>query len=103
MSFQFSNPNYLLLLPMALAWVLWFAWKSDVQVSPWRRGLGTGIRLVVLLALVFALAGLQWRRPLEGVNIFFVLDRSDSVPSSQQEQSRLYLNQVSKEKKRFWR
>ncbi len=98
MNFQFSNPNYLLLLPFALAWVLWLAWKSDVQVSPFRRWLATGIRLVVLVALVFAIAGLQWLRPLEGVNIFFLLDRSDSVPSPQQEKARLYINQVAKQK-----
>ena len=77
MNFQFSNPNYLLVLPLAVVWVVWLAWKSDVQVSPWRRWLATGVRLVVLCALVLAIAGLQWLRPLEGVNIFFLLDRSD--------------------------
>src|SRR5262249_49957865 len=42
-------------------------------------------RLVVLILLVFAIAGLQWLRPLEGMNVFFALDRSDSVPTQQQE------------------
>ena len=36
MNFQFTHPYYLLLLAPALAWVVWFAWKTDVQVSPWR-------------------------------------------------------------------
>ena len=63
MSFQFTHPYYLLLLAPALAWVIWFAWKTDVQVSPWRRWTALGIRIVVLAALLFAIAGLQWLRP----------------------------------------
>ena len=84
MHFQLTNPWWLLLLPAAGAWVIWLSWKSEVQVSPWRRWTAMGIRLVMVMALVLALAGLQWLRPLEGMNVFFVLDRSDSVPSSQQ-------------------
>jgi uncharacterized membrane protein len=100
MNFQFTHPYYLLLLAPALAWVIWFAWKSDVQVSPWRRWTALVIRIVVLAALVFAIAGLQWLRPVEGMNVFFALDRSDSVPSTQQEAAREYVNRISKEKKK---
>ena len=100
MNFQFTHPYYLLLMAPALAWVIWFAWKSDVQVSPWRRWTALGIRTVVLAALVFAIAGLQWLRPVEGMNVFFALDRSDSIPSPQQEAAREYVNRVCKEKKR---
>jgi uncharacterized membrane protein len=99
MNFQLAHPYYLLLLPPALAWVIWFAWKSDVQVSPWRRWLALAIRMVVLSMLVLAVAGLQWLRPLEGMNLFFVLDRSDSIPSPQQEAAKEYVNKVSKLKR----
>ncbi|HVM47195.1 MAG TPA: VWA domain-containing protein [Candidatus Acidoferrum sp.] len=99
MSFQFTHPLYLLLLPPALAWVIWFAWKSDVQISPWRRWLAFGIRTLVLLALVFAISGLQWRRPMEGMNIFFALDRSDSIPAPQQEAAKQFINKTSRQKK----
>src|SRR6266536_2920833 len=97
MKFQFTHPSYLLALLPALAWVLWFAWKSDVQISPWRRWTALGIRLMVLLALVFAIAGLQWLLPVEGINVFFVLDRSDSIPSGQQEAARDYVNKASRQ------
>jgi Ca-activated chloride channel homolog len=100
MNFQFAHPYYLLLLPPALAWVIWFAWKTDVQVSPWRRWTALGIRIVVLLALVLALAGLQWLRKVEGMNIFFALDRSDSIPSPQQQAAKEYVDSISKEKKK---
>src|SRR6266853_877889 len=98
MNFQFTHPYYLLILPPALAWVFWLAWTSDVQVGKWRRWLAAGLRTVVLLSLGLALAGLQWRRPLEGMNVFFLLDRSDSIPSAQQEAARRYVNKASKQK-----
>ncbi len=100
MNIQFTQPLYLLLLVPALAWVFWFAWKSDVQIGRWRRWTALAIRVVVLTALVCAVAGLQMLRPVEGMNVFFVLDRSDSVPSPQQEAAKEYVNTVAKQKKR---
>jgi uncharacterized membrane protein len=99
MNFQFTHPYYLLLLPPALGWVFWLAWKSDVQISHWRRWAALAIRVVVLALLVFAIAGLQWLRAVEGMNVFFVLDRSDSIPSPQQEAAKEYVNKSSKQKK----
>ena len=98
MNFQFTHPYYLSLLAPALAWVFWFAWKTDVQVSAWRRWTALGIRSVVLLLLVLAIAGLQWLHPMEGMNVYFVLDRSDSIPSAQQDGARDYVNKISKQK-----
>src|SRR3974390_1226496 len=98
MNLQFTHPLYLLLGVPALAWVIWFAWKSDVQVSPWRRWVALATRLLVLLAILFAIAGLQWLLPVEGMNVFFLLDRSDSIPSKQQDMARDYVNTISKQK-----
>ena len=56
------------------------------------------MRVVVLVALVLAIAGLRIGGfPFEGMNVFFVLDRSDSVPSSQQETARGYVNVTAKQ------
>src|SRR5882724_12541625 len=99
MNFQFTHPLYLWLLPVALGWAIWLAWKSDVQISRWRRWLAFSLRTLVVTAIVLALAGLQWLRPLEGMNAFFLLDRSDSIPSPQQEQARAYVNQSTAQKK----
>ena len=95
--FQFTHPYYLLLLPLALAWVIWLAWKSDVQISAWRRWTALSHSRLIVVALVLALAGLQWLRPLEGMNVFYLLDRSDSIPSAQQEAARDYVNQSFKQ------
>src|ERR1051326_654021 len=99
MHLQFTHPYYLLLLAPALAGVIWFALKSDVQVSSWRKWTALTVRTIVVVAIVFAIAGLQWLLPVEGMNVFFVLDRSDSVPSQQQETAKNFINTTSKLKK----
>src|SRR5207302_7986773 len=35
--------------------------------------------------------------PIQGMNVFFVLDRSDSIPSAQQEAARDYVNKAAKQ------
>lgn len=97
---QFTHPIYLLLALPALAWIFWLAWKTDVQISPWRRWTALTLRTVVCLALVFAIAGLQWLLPVEGMNVFFVLDRSDSVPSAQQDAAKTLVNKMADQKKK---
>ncbi|MEI7733417.1 MAG: glutamine amidotransferase [Verrucomicrobiota bacterium] len=99
MNFQFTNPEFLWLLLPAVAWVLWWALRSDVQVSAWRRWTSLVIRLVVIFFLVFAMAGVQWMKPREGVNVLYLLDRSDSIPSQQQDAARKYVNETAKDKK----
>ncbi|HVR35207.1 MAG TPA: VWA domain-containing protein, partial [Methylomirabilota bacterium] len=98
MNFQFAHPAWLLLLPPALAWVVWLAWKTDVQIGAWRRWTAMGLRLVVVTALILAMAGFQWLRSIEGMNVFFLLDRSDSIPPTQQERARRFVNEASAEK-----
>src|SRR2546430_7743856 len=99
MNFQFTNPAWLLLLLVAAPWTLWLALRSDVQISAWRRWSTFGLRMVIVLALVLAIAGLQWKRPQEGMNVYFLLDRSDSIPPEQQEAARQYVVKAAAEKK----
>src|SRR5215212_5841746 len=100
MNFQFTHPLHLLALIPALAWTLWLFWKTDVQIGFVRRWLAFLLRIVIVVALVLAIAGLQWKEPLEGVNVMFVLDRSDSVPSPQQEAAFKYAQRIAAEKKK---
>jgi hypothetical protein len=99
LNFQFTNPIWLLTLLPALPWILWLSLKSDVQVGRWRHWTALVLRLLVVLALALAMAGLQWKRPIEGMTVFYLLDRSESVPSAQQELARKYVIDSSKEKK----
>jgi uncharacterized membrane protein len=100
MKFQFTHPHFLWLLPLGVAWVIWLTLKSDVQIGAWRRWTAFAVRMIVLLALVLGIAGLQWLRPLEGMNVFVLLDRSDSIPSAQQEGGRTFVNRTAAEKKK---
>ncbi len=100
MPVHFTHPVALLLLLPAVSWVLWLAWRSDVHIAPWRRWLSGVVRLLMVLLLVLALAGLQWLKPQEGMNVFFLLDRSDSVPAAQQETARALAAQLATLKKK---
>ena len=97
---QFTHPLYLLLAPPALAWIFWLAWKTDVQIGAWRRWMALALRTIVCLALILAIAGVQWLLPVEGMNVFFVLDRSDSVPSGQQDAAKSLVNRMAGQKQR---
>ena len=97
---QFTHPLYLLLALPALAWVFWLGWKTDVQIGPWRRWTALALRTIVCLALILAIAGVQWLLPVEGMNVFFVLDRSDSVPSAQQDGAKSLVNRMAGQKQR---
>jgi len=99
MNFQFTHPIWLVLLPAGLAWTLWLAWKSDAQLTVWRRHCSTWLRVLVVCLLALALAGLQWLLPREGMNVFYVLDRSDSVPSEIQQTALDYVNKSFGHKK----
>ncbi len=98
MPFHFTHPSLLLLLVPTLAWVVWLAWMSDVQLSRRRRWISGGLRVAVLLLVVLALAGLQWLRPIEGMNVFFLLDRSDSIPEEQQRWALQRVTELSQQK-----
>lgn len=95
MDFQFTHPWWLLLLPLALGWTVWLTRRSDVAIAPWRRWLALAVRTLVVLAVCLALAGLQWLKPLEGMNVFFLLDRSDSIPDEQQEAALQMVNELT--------
>jgi len=97
---QFTHPIYLLLALPALAWVFWLGLKTEAQLSRWRKWMALTIRVVVTVLIVFALAGFQWLRPVEGMNVFFLLDRSQSIPSEQQEAARNLVNRMSDRKER---
>src|SRR3954447_25852700 len=100
MSFQFTHPLWLLALPVALAWVIWLSWKSDVSLTGWARGVAFTLRTTIVILLVLALSGLQWRKKVEGMNVVFLLDRSDSVPSAQQEAALKYAQATMADKKK---
>ncbi|MBM3823088.1 MAG: VWA domain-containing protein [Verrucomicrobia bacterium] len=100
MNFRLTDPWWLLLWLVAVPWTLYFHFRSDVGMSAFRKWLALGLRLFIVTLTVLSIAGLQHLKPVEGMNVFFVLDRSDSVPSPQQEAARQFVNQTSALKKK---
>lgn len=98
MPFQFTHPLWLLALIPGLLWVGWVAWHSDTSLARWRRVTTLILRILLLLLVVGGLAGLQRREPIDAMNVFFLLDRSDSIPSLQQEAGLRFVNQTVKQK-----
>jgi uncharacterized membrane protein len=96
MNIQFSNPGFLWWLLLVVPGVVWLCRHSDSSLSPWRRWISCFVRLLVVVALTLAMAGLQWLNPQEGLNVVFLLDRSESVPAAQQDAARRYVNEVVK-------
>ncbi len=100
MNIQFSNPEWLWLFLPILPWVVWLTLHSDASISPWRRWLVFVIRMVITCAIILAMAGLQWLNPQQGMNVVFLLDRSQSVPDAQQSAARDYVNAVVQDKEK---
>ena len=97
MPFDFTHPIWLWLLPAAGVWTLWLAARSDAVLSPGRRRASSVLRLLLITLTLLGLSGVRWRRPVEGMNTFFLLDRSDSVPSALQESARATANRWARE------
>ncbi len=98
MRFHFTHPMWLAALPAAIAWVVYLSMQTHVMLPGWRRYVAGGLRLACVTAVVLALAGLQWLHPQEGMNVVFLLDRSDSVPYAQQEWGRNLANELARSK-----
>jgi len=76
----FSSPWYLLLL-MILPVIWWLSYRSLSGLGFTRRWTAIVFRTVLISAIVFALAGIQWRQQSDRVSVFYLLDQSESVPA----------------------
>ena len=98
MEFQLTHPFWLLTLPFILAWVFWMAWKTDVHIQNWRQWGAFCVRVLVVTSVVLALSGLQWKKTQEGMNIYFLMDRSKSIPIEEQHLAHKLLTSAKKQK-----
>ena len=83
MGIAFTRPEFLLLLPVA-GLLLWLSARvSYADLSRTRLWLAWGVRSVLVLALVLALAGVQIIRISREMVVVFALDGSFSVPAAE--------------------
>ena len=98
MEFQVTHPVWLLILPIILAWVFWMTWKTDVRIQKWRRWASFFLRVLIVISLALALSELQWKKTQDGMNIYFLMDRSQSIPIEEQHLAHKLLTSAKKQK-----
>ena len=89
----FSEPMYLLLAIPALVWLFWVGRSMHGLPTVRRRG-AIGIRAIVLMLLILALAGLQSSRPNKGVTTIFLLDQSASMKPQATAQDKTFISKA---------
>lgn len=94
---DFYQPLWLMAL-LGLPLLLWVAYRGIAGLPPATSSLATAVRTVVLLLVIFALADLQLVLRNDGLCVFFLIDRSASIPEHIVEQELAYARQVSEEK-----
>ena len=91
---SFTSPLALLLL-LAVPYVLWLGWPRAARLRGQRRDrLSLGLRLLILLLLVFSLAGAQLVRAADDLAVVFLIDASDSISPAQAEQAEQFVRQA---------
>lgn len=93
---HFTRPIYLLLLLPAVWWTWRLAMHSLSDMSRFRSRLALGLRLAIVVMLVFALAGARMVKSVSQQCAVFVMDVSDSIPKERQEYARAYVNRAIK-------
>lgn len=91
-----SHPLYLLLLLPALALTLWITRASLAGLARNRARAVLGVRLLLLVLLVFTLAGPTLSFPSRALEVLFLLDRSSSVPPDLQARQLDLVNQAAR-------
>lgn len=90
MNLGFDKPWYLLLLLLLpLLWV--YSFQSLSGLGKVRRILALVLRSLVFLTIVLALAEIQWRQTSERLTVMYLLDQSQSIPSTQRQSMLQYV------------
>jgi uncharacterized membrane protein/Mg-chelatase subunit ChlD len=89
----FDSPGYLALLAI-LPLVWWFSFSSLAGLGQVRRAVAIGLRSLVFVLLVLALAETQWVRVSQRLTVLYLLDQSLSVSPQQSDAMVKYVNKA---------
>lgn len=92
---RFTDPVYLLLLPLIWAGV-WWSGRRLLGMTRGRKRFILALRSLLVLLIVLALAGWQSARENKGVCTIFLLDLSDSVPEKGRKLAEEYIQEALK-------
>ena len=87
----FNYPGYLLLL-LLLPVMWWFSFGSLSGLGRWRRLMALGLRTLVMLLIVAALAEMQYQQTSDKLTVIYLLDQSLSIPEARREAMISYVN-----------
>jgi hypothetical protein len=76
---EFAQPWWLLLV-LVFPFVVLVSHRSLAGLGPVRRWFAIGLRCLLILLLTLALAEMRLRKPNDTTTVFFLVDRSQSVP-----------------------
>ena len=84
LTLTFNSPGFLVLLLVIP--LLWWAGRKSLATMGRIRGLvAFGVRTVVLLAVILALAEMQTRQERRAISVVYLLDQSLSIPAADRE------------------
>src|SRR5207249_6098841 len=78
LTLELTHPVRLICLAAVVVLVYYF-WRSLVDIPRWQRLVSLAIRTIIIVLLVLALAGLTLLRPTTEQFVVFAVDRSTSV------------------------
>jgi uncharacterized membrane protein len=91
---SFGRPEALVLLLVLVPLAIYLSRTSMALLRPRRRALSLGLRIAIITLLVLALGGMGVVRAADNLSVVFLLDRSDSVPSSVQSAQAAYVREA---------
>ncbi|HOX38115.1 MAG TPA: VWA domain-containing protein [Candidatus Brocadiia bacterium] len=82
----FANPEWLILLLLPL--VYWQVMRRGrLWTERWRRKLALILRSLLIVLLVLVLAGVHWKKRVDRLELYYVVDVSDSIPRQLQQKA----------------
>jgi Mg-chelatase subunit ChlD len=95
MGFSFTHPwtlwTLIFLIPIIMVPVL--TRGSRWHAIPARTWCSLVLRALIILALLFSLAGAQWARAVDSLTVVYLLDLSDSISGSERERAEAFIRQ----------
>lgn len=91
---RFAEPFFLILLLLLPAF--WWMGARLRTIEKRRRIAVLVIRTLIVLAMIFAIAQLELVKKSNSLTVYYLLDNSDSIPGSTQEQGRLLISELNK-------
>jgi uncharacterized membrane protein/Mg-chelatase subunit ChlD len=92
----FSQPLWLLAIPMAIWLLIRFRKKSFAAAGRRKQNFWLAIRIVIVVFILCALAGFQLQTQVRRNQMLFLVDASDSIAPVQKEESIRFLNEALK-------